>query len=732
MSSLFSPVWGAARSILPTGLIFQSNGQKLNDRFGNNPHVEAIYQEYFSTYANNLLPLDKATLNQIGELAKRKEIGLAIGREWSRVLGTDRLDGTHRPIQNENLLKQALGAEFIFQKRLADIKTIDRYQRLYHGKVLPELNTLKKAERDCKKWICCSRRKYTQEEESFLKELRGKAKSDLICFDQQLAKSIEMREHLLSDIQKKVEEIRKKEFLPEETVWLQSDSGELKNLLAASQKETLAETLKISLHDSIKDHYVVTLGDPFKEVDSVFMIIKRPGGMSPESWIDFVSTADMEPFKKLIKQQQIQDQLSKRDHRNKEVVKWGTDFTMSVRTPYKDKKGKVHQIEASYESVSEVSNRHAERDVGMKTRRKLVKEGVFTRGNTIAKDYLLRRVFKWAENRELTAGSDCHEAISLSRTMMGKILSGELSDISSKIAQNSGEYFFSLPSSDLAHLPGSYMEHPNFLQTLELQKFIYQSQTERYQQKNSISYLEEGIQGGFNSKKYGSRIDVLAQNVYESYIPWSQNLELFLEELKNPQNRSIKDVLGADTVAHLEAFLPLLQRFVQESIPYEIRDALRERQEIIQRHRGILNPVMVKELDQVWEQWKRVRGPQEIDTVLSDACFQLNRTFQELMERLVELNLPFSSVKKQGEIVDVINQGNPLLFSLYNKAIPPIWQNKARLSLVQKDLMSGTELSPLWLQEAEMFAKGDAALRKHELERSRLAKEELEIRSKIS
>src|SRR5579872_1385590 len=139
MSGLLSYVISPITYFLPSRT--QSNAAKLQQRFGNNPAVNAIYNEYFSRYSKDLLPLDDEILNQIDRIAQRKAVGLEIGKQWKRIILGEQglaLDSTHREIPYEMLLRTALTAQFTFEKELTKLKKLDSLQMLRHGKVSSE------------------------------------------------------------------------------------------------------------------------------------------------------------------------------------------------------------------------------------------------------------------------------------------------------------------------------------------------------------------------------------------------------------------------------------------------------------------------------------------------------------------------------------------------------------------------------------------------------------------
>jgi hypothetical protein len=217
----------------------------------------------------------------------------------------------------------------------------------------------------------------------------------------------------------------------------------------------------------------------------------------------------------------------------------------------------------------------------------------------------------------------------------------------------------------------------------------------------------------------------LSQNVFEIYGAWSRNLTQFLQELDLPNNQNVKAAFGPQLVADLRAFLPVLQAFINNSPPAEIRPILADRQAIVDAAAAAGRPLTQAEKDQMtnlWTVWKQRKTSEEIDQLLSDTSEAVDQGLATLGATLVNISAPFSCPALHGEIGDAMNKSNPGLVALYSKAIPPIWQNKARLGLAREEVMRGTELSPVWMKAAEMFANGESRLLENEFERSRLAK----------
>ncbi len=713
MTTLLNYVRAATSYLLPSGT--QSNAAILEQRFGNNPAAEAVYNEYFSSYSKNLLPLDDATLNQIEHIVQRKAAGLEISAQWKRITLGDggwALDSTHREIPNEPLLCKALTAQFIFEKELAQLKRLDAYQALCHSKITPELNLLKR-EQSGRSWFCLKKPRYTQSEQDLISGIREKADHYGRPLKEQLGHSIQMREALLQDVTAKIAAIRADRFSPAEAVWLDPQSIEMQTLLEDSKRLDPEEVYEpYDLHPSIKDHCVIAIGDPIKDIDAQFMIVKRPEEMPKEAWLQFIAQENTLELSEALK---------------------GVEITLNkafvVHFPHQ---GKIYPVEICLEKVSDALLLHENRDLYTKTRRKVKESGVFERTNSPEKTdpvSMAKRAWRlitnddWSEHREATAGVDSHEAILVSRKLLGKILSGNFGQMSQSVAQNLGEYFNALPVADVAGLPGSYMQDHRFLQAERLHGLIYQREKELFQAGKITSFLESGVRTQFDWGKHNLRFDHLTQNVFEIYGAWSQNLEQFLRELDLPINLKVKEAFGDQLVGDLRAFLPVLQAFVNNAPHLDIRPVIAARKVITDAAIG--RPLTQAEKDQlanIWTVWKQGKTPEEIDRVLTETSDAIDRGLAALGPNLVRVSVPFSSPRVHVEIGDAINKTNPQLMALYGKAIPPIWQNKARLSLARDEVMRGTELSPLWLKAAEMFSNGESRLLENEFERSRLAK----------
>ena len=247
-----------------------------------------------------------------------------------------------------------------------------------------------------------------------------------------------------------------------------------------------------------------------------------------------------------------------------------------------------------------------------------------------------------------------------------------------------------------------------------------------------ITLLKNEVRNSFNQIKHNLRYDHLTQNVFEIYGAWSQNLDQFLRELDLPINRKVKEAFGDQFLADLRAFLPVLQAFVNNAPHPDIRQVIADRRVITDAAAG--RPVTQAETDQlanIWTVWKLGKTPEEIDRILTETSDAIDRGLAALGPNLVRVSVPLSSAKVHVEIGDAIRGSNPQLMALYDKAIPPILQNKARLSLARDEVMRGTELSPLWLRAAEMFSNGESRLLENEFERSRLAKLYIGARNRL-
>jgi hypothetical protein len=706
MSAILNYVWSA---VLPSAP--QSNAEKLRQRFGNNATAAAVYKEYFSAYEKNLLPVDDAILSQIERIVQRKGASTAISQEWQRIiLGEDglALDTTHREIPNESLLYTALDAQVAFEKELTKLKTIDCFQVLRQSVVIPQLNLLKRANSKWASYRCFAPR-FTAPEKELIDELRKKANHFGKTFNEQVQESIQMKEGLLQEIDGRIAAVRAQKLAPDEEIWLDPASPKLLKLFELSRQQASAEPYdSLLLHPSLRNHCVLAIGDPIKDPEAQFLIVKRPEDMPNEVWKRFISAENTDDLRVSLQQAPAKPNES-----------------FPIKYMYNEK---IYTVEGCYEKASDTLQLHENRDLWQKTRRKVMEPGKFIRTNAPEKTdavpfmkNLWRKLTSdnWSEHREATAGPDCHEAITMNRNMIVKILSGNFQDISQSVAQNLGEYFNALPVADVAHLTGSYLQDYNFLQAERLHGRIYQQEKELFQAGMVIPYLQRAAQESYEWKKDGPRFDQLTHNVFEIYGAWSISLEQFLQELDLPKNQKIKEAFGAELVAELGKFLIDLKHFVANAPHLEIRPVIAARKAL--KEMVPAPATLMKDLDQVWTNWKRGKTSQEIERILSETCAAIDRGLEALSPKLLNVSVPFSSPQMQGEIAKAMNT-NPALMPLFTKAIPPIWQNKARLSLVRKELTEGTELSPTWLAEVQMLSRGDSRLLENEFERSRRAK----------
>lgn len=714
MSALSAYVWSTVTSFFSAKP--QTNAEKLQQRFRNDPQVDEVYKKYFSCYANNLLPLDDAVLTEIGRIAERRAVGTAVGKEWHRIIlgnGGIALDSTHRYIPHEPHLVQALNAQFIFERELIRLETLDKYLALRHGKGAAELALLKRAiTPPAHFWSAAE--KFSKAEQDFLDELGHKAAHYGRTLKQQIQESIRMRERFLEEIDARMAAIRAARFTPEEAVWLDPKSPQMREIIdGAKRVEPSAVFDPPDLHPSLRDHCVVLLGDPIKDPNTEFVIVKRPERMPDEAWLAFISSEHTFELCRQVLQ-------SPKGPNEEFPIQFEHDR-------------ETYTVQVCREKASETLGLHVNGDFWKKTRRKVVAPGKFERTNKpdevgIVKNLCRKLVNKdWSVHREATAGPDSHEAIAVNRFVLVRILSGRFGDIPQSVAQNLGEYFYALPVADIADLTGSYKDDKRFSQAERLQDYIYGQAVRLYRARMIVPYLEKGISGQFEWKKHSPRFDQLVSNVFEVYGPWCQALEQFLQELNLPINRKIKAVFGDEFVAELGGFLVDLQTFMRDAPHPDIRPVIAARKAIMSR--GPMNAAAMRDLDLEWTNWKRGRSPEDIDRLLSETCARIDRGLEALAPRLINVSVPFSSTQMQGEIAEAI-KSNPTLVRLYPNAIPPIWQNKARLGLVRKELMEGTELSPTWMHEGDMLQRGESRLLASEFDRSRRAKVYIGARNK--
>jgi hypothetical protein len=714
MASVLNYIYQIPRSLL--ALMPQSNAEKFQQRFGQDPAAKDVYEKYFSSYSNNHLPLDEAILTQIDQIVQRKAVGLEISSEWQRIiLGNDgwAFDSTHREIPQEPLLNTALKAQFTFESHLASLERLDALRFLSHSKIKSELSLLKK-EASRWSWCCLCRPQYTESEQSLLSGIRSKADHYGKSYKEQLGESIQMRQELLEEIAVRVGAIEAGIRAPQEAVWLDAQSQELQKLLRDSRQVDREEVYEPdSVHSSIKDHAVMAIGDPITDPEARFLIVKRPQKMPKEAWLAFMGAKNSSLLLAAVKK----DPSVKLNE------------SCFVHFPYKSE---TYSVEISMEKAGDALALHKDRDFYEKSRRKVVAPQKFERTNALEKTdavYTIKDIWRaltsdnWSEHRVATAGPDAHEAIFVNRSVIGKILSGNWGQISRNVAQNLGEYFSALPFADVASLPESYMQDPRFKQAIRLQDLMHGDGLKLYEGGAFTELLVKESGAQFDWAKHDLRFRHLTENVFGTYDNWRHYLSQFLQQLNLPINRGVRDVLGDQLIADLTAFLGNLEGFLENAPPVEIRQVINDGRAIIQaaRDRALTQPER-DALANIWTVWKAGKTSKEIDRILGQTTVAIDQGLAALAENLLKLSVPFSSKKLDGEITQAIQKSNPLLNSVYTKAIPPIWQNKARLSLAKDEVLKGTEHSPTWLHALSMFANGTARATNNEFQRSVLSK----------
>jgi hypothetical protein len=91
----------------------------LQKEFGNDSLVGEVIDKYFTCYVDGLLHLDDKAKQLVGQVIERKRLGMGIAREWQKIiLGADM-------IPHEGLVREALKAQYAFEKALVNLKLRD-------------------------------------------------------------------------------------------------------------------------------------------------------------------------------------------------------------------------------------------------------------------------------------------------------------------------------------------------------------------------------------------------------------------------------------------------------------------------------------------------------------------------------------------------------------------------------------------------------------------------------
>ena len=672
-----------------------ANQKLFFDRFGNDPVAQEMIGKCFSTYRDDVVQVDHHVLNDIDRVVERKKIGTSIAREWQRViLGNTPLNATHRMIPNPELLATAMVAQAAFDKELLILTKLDAYLRLYFGKVQPEIRLLRRAnapnEDEC---FWGAPEKFNEEDRQFLEGLKEKSAYFGRSFTEQVGQSIRMRKEMLSELKDKILGIY--QLSNQEKEWVDPKSARVQELLEATKRLNESSLLESEeFHPSINDHYVFCYRHPIlAQSKAKFFILKKSGKLSEDEWQKRI--ADV--------WQNLDKELFIRDFKQNQCIT-SNDPDSSVQICYED--------------VQNALDSHIDRDLEMKTRRKQLGRGGYERvpvdeGGFVKKVKKMWRGNDWTPNLESTVGADCHEAIALNRHMMLLMLQGEIDRLPQRICQNLGEYFDALISSDAANLKGGYMAYPPFLEALKWQKMMHESQRKYYEAGAITPYLRKGAASNYVWKEERgdggqswrdiARVPILIQDIFVNYMKWSQNLSDFLTEIE--KHSKVKEEFGEDLLDQLGSFKQSLDEFIQKAPGKEIAE------------------VIGKPVD--WTEWRKSKTPEEIDQILQETLVGIQKGLKSFTPSLSQISVPFSSKKTQ-DAMEKSMEKNINLLNLYRKAIPPIWQNKAKFqALIQGELMKGTEMSPLWLEMAKTMEIADQELIRNEFIRSSLVKQYL-------
>lgn len=656
----------------------ESNQERFEQRFGTDPQALSVYNEYFSAYQNSSLKLEPDTLARVDQILQRKELGGQIARQWERILlGGERptLDATKRAIPNENLLREAVATQFVFENCLLKEKEIDRYQRICHERILPELKLLRRYQ-GFWGYLCF---RLSESEKALIEELKEKSERFHIPFKNLVQNGISEREALYHELQKKIKESQCN--YPS----LERFEKEYQAALHL-RREPIEESL---LHRSIQNRAVVAIGDPILE-DARFLIVERPREILDDMWEEMLCN-DASAYR--------------RDEDNQLLY-------ADIEWPYH--RGEVR---FSFEPARRALRLHEDRDFGQKVRRVEIEPGRFERTSTVDETNWLQNGWRdlwnkgWSQTREET-NIDHHESISVARSMIAHVLKGNAPIIPQNTAQNLGEYIDAISRSDVAKLPGGSLESPVFLQMQSTYQLTHEHFRKFYMDLSGVSSLEVGLDTEYRAKYDRPRVALLSRDLFESYSHWHASLELFLEEL----NRSpkVKKDVGPHLVEQLSAFKEILYDFIANA-PKPILELLNMRKEAMQNYPG-----SVDKLDEAEKVWRGNRTTEEMDEILESAIDHVNQWNEQLTQSLVLISAPLSSPYMQRKITKKMD---PDLAGLYQKAIPPFWQNKAKISILLKEILKGTELSPLWFKVTQALAGAEAELIKSEFIRSRLAKQ---------
>lgn len=738
MTSVIRSVLSNITYYVPCCRRSRSNEQLIQGRLSAlapQERINSLLQNYYSSYVSNLLKVDEGTLGEMERVVRRSEEGLKIASIWEKVLfgAEPSLDATHRLIGNEALLTTALTAQLIFDQDLLRLKKIDRYQKLYYGKLLPELRLLEKvAAYEQSYWPFKLR--LNDAEKPLIEQLKSKAQETQTPFIQVLQRGISIRKQLERELCQRIGQLKNEK---EPTAWLSPDSEMLKTLIKESETEKQSPVKEDpSLHSSLKDHFVLARDDVLTERGQ-FIIAERPAGIPDAAWEKCIS---VEGTKKLFQWLKEMNAFNSPNHR----------FIFS----FKENENCEWKVEVSIENAQEALGLHENRDLNIKTRRELTEEGYrrFNKaeeGSTL-KD-LARKLLQgdWSKRRAATAGADDHEAIWVNRKMVCTLLSGKVAQLRQNVVQNLGEYFDALPSNDAAKLKGSYLKDPRFKQAQNIHAFIHGFLKDEYfPQTALIPCLEKGTETDYSWKKDKVRLFLLVQDLFESYANWSKNLSEFYAEIQNPKNSKAAEEIGEETLNLIPPFIQSLNQFLSRAPSRAIQELLAQRRAIVEESEQLIqqrdaairaknqeeydridrlikqnDQTKMRRLDEAGKQWQQGKTLDQLDQILRDSLTPLKDALKGWTPHLIQINVPFSSKQRQQEIEKAMSQE---LKALYQKAIPPIWQNKVKLQLlIEGELMKGTELSPLWLQQADLMEVAHQELMKNEFTRSSLAKKML-------
>jgi hypothetical protein len=672
-----------------------------------NDSEKAFVQSYFSRFSLGVVSAKPEDLVQIENVLKRRKASQQIAEQCVPLLELDSIQSVNQQVRDFDLLAKAEKAQLSFDTYLEKMKRLDVYYLLTQAadrqqtlfKILSQIPensilALKEAlspedqeivqdllEKQIKtklplpqvveQTLASSLAKipgYKKELNQEIQQLNEELKNDAHSRSRNLANDLinpdgiairglltatqdlrrGMGESAIADLRKRAEEIREKrkqnEFLlsDEDLRRLEDEELGLNNQIEALELRPFDRELET--HSFFDDFYVFPVGNVVYHTED-----KKMDG----KWIvvDLRDVEDIQDKEKIIRQ--LTPEFLKAQIEGKapyETVSFNPELMRLAH-----KRGPVKMF---FEDAVAVRKSQQDLDIGQRSRLiRLIPDPKHPIKQEDALNYArvkeaipeadAAEIDPWDLNAKRTATVDRAQAIWTSRLLLSDLLLGRARSIEPNAYRGIGLYLDAVQGSDLSKFPGSFLEHPNFIQAINNYGATTETMTKLLNERLHVA----GLKLSEDKRNYKlTEAGVRLMEIYSTFKKWNASIVKFFNLMPRKLRRDF-----ASYTEEFKSIQTALKMFI-ERFPSDVEELYNKKPEEQKFFpTGLITEYVQKKGAAALEEL--IRKSLEGNGVGQDLGHRFHSIFPTLI-KLAQIQASLALSARHQEIMDKVDRGS--------------------------------------------------------------------------